>query len=103
MRLIDADALEYELGASEYDIYAKECLRDAPTIEVPRWIPVTERLPELGKDVLVMVLFPSKEMRVGTLRHKCGCYTWYSDGYEYWFQAVTHWMPLPDAPKDGDT
>lgn len=35
MRLIDADALEYELGVSDRDIYVRECLEDAPTIEQP--------------------------------------------------------------------
>lgn len=31
-RLIDADALEYELGASDRDIYCSECLNEAPTV-----------------------------------------------------------------------
>jgi hypothetical protein len=34
MRLIDADALDYELGASDRDIYAKACLDEAPTVEI---------------------------------------------------------------------
>jgi hypothetical protein len=34
MRLIDADALEYELGSSDKDIYAKACLNEAPTVEI---------------------------------------------------------------------
>jgi hypothetical protein len=34
MRLIDADALDYELGASDREIYAKACLGEAPTIEI---------------------------------------------------------------------
>lgn len=34
MRLIDADALEYELGASDRDIYAKCCLEEAPTVDI---------------------------------------------------------------------
>ena len=32
MRLIDADALDYELGSSDRDIYVRECLQDAPTV-----------------------------------------------------------------------
>ena len=34
VRLIDADALEYELGSSDKDIYAKACLNEAPTVEI---------------------------------------------------------------------
>lgn len=33
MRLIDADALDYELGASDEDIYFHHMLEDAPTID----------------------------------------------------------------------
>ena len=32
-RLIDADALEDSLGISDMDIYAKESIREAPTID----------------------------------------------------------------------
>lgn len=34
MRLIDADALAYELSASDRDIYAKGCLEEAPTVDI---------------------------------------------------------------------
>ena len=58
MRLIDADALKMRdispeawyspmWGLEQIDI------DDAPTIEIPKWIPVTERLPEEGKAVLI--------------------------------------------------
>lgn len=33
MRLIDADALDYALGASDEDIYFHHMLEDAPTID----------------------------------------------------------------------
>lgn len=43
MRLIDADALDYELGTSDRDIYVRECLAEAPSVVVePHWIPVTK-------------------------------------------------------------
>ena len=45
MRLIDADALDYELGASDRDIYVKYTLEEAPTIDA---IPV-EWLREFDK------------------------------------------------------
>lgn len=43
MRLIDADALDYALGASDEDIYFHHILEDAPTIDAvsvmhARWL-----------------------------------------------------------------
>jgi hypothetical protein len=65
-----------------------------------RWIPVTERLPEARVDVLV-----ATPKRGGENRVRVG---WYSDVTESWHvgvfdtqEKVTHWMPLPDAPKEG--
>jgi hypothetical protein len=56
MRLIDADALDYELGTSDRDIYVRECLAEAPSVTPePHWIPVTERLPEASGLYLVSV------------------------------------------------
>lgn len=47
MRLIDADALDDELGASDEDIYIHHMLEDAPTIDA---IPV-EWLRKWPKDL----------------------------------------------------
>ena len=53
MRLIDADALMVELMDSDLDHLQRDdwkeviqIVADAPTIEQPQWIPVSERLPE---------------------------------------------------------
>lgn len=59
-----------------------------------RWIPVTERLPEDDDDVLIM---SSGSISMG----------YYSIYNEYWADYinvynsdVTHWMPLPEPPKE---
>ena len=53
----------------------------------PRWIPVTERLPELNENVLVY------SAHSGLIRIDANI----------WFDRnATHWMPLPHPPKEGE-
>ena len=59
----------------------------------PKWIPVTERLPEK----YVRVLVYSKATRMGR-----GIDFTNADGNWFSTQKVTHWMPLPESPKDGE-
>jgi len=61
----------------------------------PRWIPVTERLPESGERVLVsngkgFVCEAYLSERKRWMRH--GCIVDYI--------TPTHWMPLPEPPKE---
>ncbi len=79
-------------------------------LEQTKWIPVTERLPDLelveaqAKD---LELYPC----LVTMKHrpsrggKCVSKMWY-DGegfvdrdYMDWTALITHWMPLPQPPK----
>lgn len=65
----------------------------------PKWIPVTDRLPEEGKEVLA--LSPEyEEYQIGWLakceEEQCGVVC-VGDGIELY--KVTHWMPLPEPPK----
>ena len=64
----------------------------------PKWIPATELLPEADKEVLCF-----------TKMRYCWIASWnicddrmWSDG-EMWCSEseVTHWMPLPELPKEG--
>ena len=66
-----------------------------------KWIPVTERLPEEDADVLCY-----RGNHIGAL---IDVYTYKGDGkwedsYGYWnytdIEGITHWMPLPEAPKE---
>jgi hypothetical protein len=52
------------------------------------WVSVEDRLPDIGKYVLVVI-------------DKGNITTWYVGNTEHWINSdypVTHWMPLPEAP-----
>ena len=75
-----------------------------------KWISVEERMPEHGTDVLVLTA-------PGTIRlgqncvvaeyihprmEKSGVFINFYAGYDDKnILAVTHWMPLPEPPKEG--
>lgn len=71
--------------------------------QVPRWIPVEERLPD--HDELVLVIASGKPKENITLDEAVELATLYSDGWclETWPEwvgaKVTHWMPLPEPPE----
>jgi hypothetical protein len=61
-----------------------------------KWIPVTERLPESGKCVLVC----SKDGMVAEGSYKAYEKKWTQFRWNVTdLQNVTHWMPLPTPPK----
>ena len=116
-RLIDADALldkflrayteQEKIGnfmfvACEIKQNFANMIEDAPTIQYPEWISCAERLPEYNKEVLV---YNSGLIRVYSLSKGNN---WRSDKWEDehgdWqsLDDVTHWMPLPQLPKEDE-
>ncbi len=105
MRLIDADALYEELRYMPYDNILEgtigherplKAIVNAPTVEMPGWISVQDRLPEYTGWYL-------------TYHHKINLcvVSWFTgDGWEdgdwgaYEDGWVSHWMPLPEDPKE---
>ena len=59
--------------------------------EAHRWIPVEERLPERGQEVIAF--------SGGYLEPKVFAYHFWSEKFSSW-QGITHWMPLPEMPKE---
>lgn len=55
-------------------------------VTVHEWIPVKDRLPDVGKFVLIY-----NEIN--------GVCLDYHDGATFGYYDVTHWMPLPNPPK----
>ena len=100
MRLIDADALidklQKEEDAIEADGYCCDNykliaeLRRTPTASA--WIPVEERLPEIGQAVLASknnnCVFITEYIGNGNFRHAPRVYE---------VSKVDAWMPLPEA------
>lgn len=78
-------------------------IRGLPAADVrPRWIPVGERLPETGVDVLVK--FP-QNMAVASI----DIGEWVVNSGDGWCTDInlaggeknpTHWMPLPQGPEE---
>ena len=59
------------------------------------WIPVTERLPEDGEDV---ILTDGKNVSFGYSHNLFSGMEWYIPHGRV--GKVTHWMPLPEPPKE---
>lgn len=55
----------------------------------PKWIPVSERLPEHGQEVIIYT--------GNILKPTVTAYQFWNPNYDTWTH-VTHWMPLPDGP-----
>lgn len=82
--LTDED--EYFAHADECDFYAADYRKQG------EWISVDERLPEKNVRVLVYIKSSRSYTRFDTDRLD-------DRGFVRWFNDVTHWMPLPEAPK----
>ena len=64
-------------------------------VRVQRWIPVTERLPEEDENVLTYRESGCNVEALLSVSRK----TWENDIFGDY--PVTHWMPLPQPPKEG--
>ena len=67
--------------------------------DAQKWISVEERLPEAYSTVLVVYKDAYGETSVGA-SILCNYADWIGHGFAMARDAVTHWMPLPEPPKE---
>ena len=69
-----------------------------------KWIPVSERLPEVEQytySVDVLFVTDDFEMYVGYVNVETGRWKTRGAAMSLSTDRVTHWMPLPELPKEG--
>lgn len=104
-RLINANDLNGKISDKDYELVLNApCIyADLPNgldneyHEIPGWIPVSERLPETGKQYLCCNADGFRE--VGYLSKRTG--EWAFTDTEA-FGEVIAWMPLPEPYKGGE-
>ena len=65
-----------------------------------RWIPVSERLPEVGKYVFLFMVSKTYGVGIGTgYVPKDKKYQWVVTQMPIPYDEITHWMPLPELPE----
>lgn len=66
------------------------------------WISVDDSLPEPNVNVLTIDEDNYQETAILYPASMILTYTWRRTGLEHMKGEVTHWMPLPEPPKDQD-
>ena len=61
----------------------------------PKWIPVSERLPEQYETVIGW-----DGHFMGEVQHSHNGFVWLDDDGWNETAEITHWMPLPEPPKE---
>lgn len=71
---------------------------------MPRWIPVSERLPEpkvtIGKHVFSTDVLGTEGFTFRIAYYNYTANVWLDGNEEQEWPEITHWMPLPEPPKE---
>jgi hypothetical protein len=110
-----AEANEWETPITLSD-HLKQAADAIEELSKLRWIPVTERMPDTMEDKSAYSgwsaeIAPSDDVLCYLGSEKRQTVAWYSHTFEEWttvdentvykYGEVTHWMPLPEPPKEG--
>lgn len=103
-------------GRDVEDAFVEDVLEAAADMleqDAPGWISVNDRLPELGEQVLLIAYgWSDTTVYLGRLEHMSPETSWLTgitskesewciQGWSYLREpVVTHWMPLPEPPKE---
>lgn len=95
-----ADAVEkLQQNIEQYKLYLQDAINDLRSAHEKehKWIPVTERLPLYGQDVLAVRTYGDGEKCQEVLMAHIA--VWNEETGEKWWNAtnITHWMPLPST------
>lgn len=112
MRPIDADALLKEAWFCDLDHWSgkvvdEDIINEAPTVDAtPKWIRAEDMLPEDDVNVLVYAIGNNENDVVAMTSYTHNMYGYNIEGWrspwQYFFyeHKITHWMPLPEPPKE---
>ena len=97
---------EAALSAQNKSMNLSECrkrLESIPAADVRpvKWIPVTERLPE---DLTRVIVFCEDGVSYGLCEHLIAGDEEVVEWHDFLHYPITptHWMPLPEPPKEGE-
>lgn len=91
-------------------VKSNEFIPSADVQPVNQWISVDDRLPSIDERVFVYIPRPDDHYNIEMAYISEG-----DDDYPYWvlrdksqfystrFHYISHWQPLPEPPKDGET
>lgn len=101
---ISKDALCRKIHTGMNSIQMMQAIVDEPTVPLPVWVPVSERLP-VDPDEIVLCSVTGKHNHVNYVgAHALGTYDdvsgWILEDDPKWENPpVTHWMVLPEPPE----
>lgn len=101
VRLIDADALlsEWAENPASYDMgNVINSVKNFPTVS--GWISVKDRTPERGGTYLCFQPLAASFCMVNTYRWSTTNNVWRGAQIGSVITGITHWMPLPEPPKE---
>lgn len=97
----DRDDIETAFGIAVDLLEADENRIAELEAQVPKWISVNDRLPEPGITKLIVTVRHEHGNIVDIARYLGPQEGWDLVLWKVWDENVTHWMPLPEPPKEG--